>query len=271
MYEIISKQLNKFEVLSSDKHVLVYQMGKVGSAGISNTLDLLGIPNTHIHTFSDHEEFLIFNNHKDIKLFFNPVRRVTYKALLRMRLVALKRAESIRIITLVRDPIAVMVSRFFQDLHLFFPKAKRVNAIHRDNDVLYNFVENEFKKELNLKYFLNWFDEELKKNFGVDVYETEFNKEAGFKIIEEKGCKVLVVQMEKLDELNQVFEGYFNENDFKLVTTNHSSDKWYSSVYRKFLNDFDFSGYSWVYDTKFSRHFYSDSDLNKFKERWDMN
>ncbi|NMU53205.1 capsular biosynthesis protein, partial [Vibrio parahaemolyticus] len=106
-------------------------MGKVGSSSIEHTLGEKNIPSYHIHTFDDHEEFHMYHNKKDVSKFFDFRNRALYRLVLKQRKRILQKREQIKIVTLVRDPIATVFSRFFQDLHLQFIEGKKNDAIHR--------------------------------------------------------------------------------------------------------------------------------------------
>lgn len=108
----IARQFEKNRELRADNFILVYQMGKVGSSSIEHTLEARNIPSYHIHTFDDHEEFHMYHNKKDVSKFFDFKNRAMYRLVLNQRKRILQKREQIKIVTLIRDPIATVFSRF---------------------------------------------------------------------------------------------------------------------------------------------------------------
>ncbi len=193
-------------------------MGKVGSSSIEHTLGERKIPSYHIHTFDDHEEFHMYHNKKDVSKFFDFKNRTMYRLVLNKRKRILQKREHIKIVTLVRDPIATVFSRFFQDLHLQFIEGKKNDAIHRDMDVTYKHLEHCFDNYINLNYFANWFDNELKRNFGIDVLRQEVDNTQPFYTFNNEQASVILIKCEQLSSLDQEIGKFLQLDDFVLKT-----------------------------------------------------
>lgn len=264
----ISRQFEKNRELRADNFVLVYQMGKVGSSSIEHTLGERKIPSYHIHTFDDHEEFHMYHNKQDVKKFFDFKNRAIYRLVLNQRKRILQKREQIKIVTLVRDPIATVLSRFFQDLHFQFIEGKRNEAIHNDMDVTYQHLENCFDNYINLNYFANWFDNELKRNFKIDVMGQQIDNTQPFFTFSNSQAEVLLIKCEKLSSLDQEIGHFLNVDNFELKNSNEAKNKWYSNIYQYFKQKYDFSKLFYMYDLPLYQHVYSEQEREAFKAKW---
>nr|WP_319556697.1 putative capsular polysaccharide synthesis family protein [uncultured Vibrio sp.] len=264
----ISRQFEKNRELRADNFVLVYQMGKVGSSSIEHTLGERKIPSYHIHTFDDHEEFHMYHNKQDVKKFFDFKNRAIYRLVLSQRKRILQKREQLKIVTLVRDPIATVLSRFFQDLHLQFIEGKKNEAIHNDMDVTYQHLENCFDNYINLNYFADWFDNELKRNFKIDVMGQQIDSTQPFFTFDNNQAKVLLIKCEKLSSLEQEIGHFLDVDNFELKNSNEAKNKWYSNIYQYFKQKYDFSKLFYMYDLPLYQHVYSEQEREAFKTKW---
>lgn len=264
----ISRQFEKSQELRADDFVLVYQMGKVGSSSIEHTLGKRNIPSYHIHTFDDHEEFHMYHNKKDVSKFFDLKNRTIYRIILNHRKRILQKREQIKIITLVRDPIATVLSRFFQDLHLQFIEGKKNDAIHRDIATTFKHLEHCFDNNINLNYFADWFDNELKRNFHLDIMNQQVDNRQLFFSFSNKRAQVMLIKCEQLSALDKEIGEFLNLDDFVLKNSNEAKNKWYSNVHQYFKQHYDFSKLFYMYDLPLYRHVYSEQEREAFKAKW---
>ncbi|HBC3860871.1 putative capsular polysaccharide synthesis family protein [Vibrio parahaemolyticus] len=264
----IARQFEKNRELRADNFVLVYQMGKVGSSSIEHTLEARNIPSYHIHTFDDHEEFHMYHNKKDVSKFFDFKNRAMYRLVLNQRKRILQKREQIKIVTLIRDPIATVFSRFFQDLHLQFIEGKKNDAIHRDMEVTYKHLEHCFDNYINLNYFADWFDNELKRNFSIDVMRQEIDSTQPFFTFNNDKASVILIKCEQLSSLDKEIGDFLNVDNFVLKNSNEAKNKWYSNIHQYFKQHYDFSKLFYMYDLPLYRHIYSQPERETFKTKW---
>lgn len=266
----MARQYGRIVEILDEKHVLVFQMGKVGSSTICSALSRLNIPNTHLHTFRGHEEFLMYKNRSDIRKYFDPVDRHVYRMVLGARLKIFQKKKNLKIISLVRDPMAVFVSRFFQDLHLFMIEAKRKNVVHENRTNMVDFLMESFLDKIDYRYFLDWFENELESCFKLNVYKDNFDFEKKRQIVSDEDGDLLVLRMEDLSDKEQDLADFLGVPEFKMKSENKADEKWYAELYKAFLQEMDFSKFLWVYDTRLARHFYTEEDISGFKLKWGM-
>lgn len=252
--------------------VLLYQMGKVGSSSIKNGLRHINRNFFHVHSFSENVVEKQFKNYSCAKINSkrtgeNSRRKLKYFFL---RTSIKKSKTPVKIITLVREPISCSISRYFQDIHipLFdFPITNRgTGRLTGGVDALIH----DFKTRFSYDYVLNWYDEEFKRFLGIDVFEYDFDKEKGFCFINKDNYNIMVIQMEKMNSLEDEIREFLDSDDFKIINNNMGTKKWYSSVYKEFKDTFEISEneIDELYKSKYVTHFYSDKDINTFKKKY---
>ncbi|MDD1782177.1 putative capsular polysaccharide synthesis family protein [Enterovibrio sp. ZSDZ35] len=268
MIASLSRQKAFDQRLKDPRFVLVYQMGKVGSSSIEASLEQASIPSWHIHTFDDNEEFQMYRNTADVACFFDWHVRAGYKLALAHRRRILQKRPSLKIITLVRDPVATVVSRFFQDLHIQFVAGKKNEAIHGDMDKTLTHLVHAFEQHVRLDYFTNWFDRELKRHFGVDILQHVHDSTQAHWTIEEGGREILLMKCEAINDSAAALSAFLAAPDFVLTTSNDSANKWYSELYRQFKSTYRFEKLFHLYDAPLYQAVYSENERNAFKNKW---
>ncbi|MFD2656634.1 putative capsular polysaccharide synthesis family protein [Gracilibacillus thailandensis] len=232
--------------------VIIYQMGKVGSTSISFSL---GKKVPHIHSFGP-----------DITNYFfkRPVKKRNYINYLIKKVILFffKLKKEPKIITLVRDPLSRNVSAFFHYL-------EETNKHEYENLIIDEYMSL-FNKRMPHDTPLIWFQNELEKYFNIDVYGYEFDKEKGWNIIQKGKVKVLILQMEKLNENEDVIAEFLNKPDFKLVRANTASNKNYIETYNEFKSKFKPNKQliDILYNSKYMEHFYTNAERNIFVKKW---
>ncbi|MEF1341639.1 putative capsular polysaccharide synthesis family protein, partial [Vibrio rotiferianus] len=160
----------------------------------------------------------------------------------------LQKRDNLKIITLVRDPVATVLSRFFQDLHIQFIEGKKNESIHKDMNETYLHLEHCFDNHINKSYFSNWFDNELKRNFNIDIFTEETDcSQPSFRFTH-NNRDVLLVKCESLSNLNNELSDFLQIEDFELKNSNEAKNKWYSNIYAYFKKRYDFSKLFYMYD-----------------------
>lgn len=253
--------------------LLIYQMGKVGSTTLLDTLRPL-LPQTqiyHLHVLSDagirQEDQNYYGGQPSL---FSASRLPASKHLFESKFIRKQRArglEGIKIITLFRDPIGREVSAFFQGNLPETGFRQRLGDPARVPGVVEDFWKgNEFE------FALNWFDRELKAVFGFDVYGHAFPHEQGYGIYEQDGVGILVI---KLEALNVCFRPALREflgvEVPALKPANVTKAKGYQELQTAFLHALTFSPefLDEMYTSKYATHFYTEAERRAFRERWE--
>ena len=235
--------------------VLVYQMSKVGSSTVQETLHEAGIPSLHVH-FVDAEHWeeasnLYTENNEPLPHHFHTGRLV--------RLWLNQTNRQVRVVTLVRDPIARYVSGAFEVGNLKgvptggFEEALRV-------------LREQFAEEDVLRYAYQWFDWEIKPVFGVDVLEHPFDREKGVGRIRRDNVDILILTLEQLSDRVPTVLSDFVGAPLVLRKSRVRKEQTYSRVKRHLT--LPEQTVRRLYDTEWMRHFYSTHDIEQFVRRW---
>lgn len=223
--------------LYNDQIILVYQPGKVGSMSINKSIQNYGGYALHCHVLDDVGEL-----DDDLWKILN--------------------IKSGKIISLVRDPIARQIAAMWQNIH-------QMQWYNLEAD----FAEIEqywFSDQFEQKEF-QWFDSQMKRYFKIDVFEYPFDQEKGYSIIKEGNIELLLMKLEKLDELEDVIGSFLNIKQFRLCNDNIGIEKPYRFAYREFKENFVISKKRLedIYiRNDYMKHFYSEQECNELYSRW---
>lgn len=237
--------------------ILIYQPAKVGSTSIKVSLDKYNIENVHIHNIMKNKGHNVDFKPSIVEL-LNEQSKILRKSLL---------GKNLKIITLVREPVARSLSHFIQEFN--------ENYIVINVDEGLPLAANKFVLEqLKTNYEFEWFNNELKQFTGIDIYEFPFDKERGYLLIKKDNIEILVMKVEKLNDNLDVIGEFVGVQDFELINKNIGSEKYYRYVYQKLKRDFNISQeilYKHYENNKYFRHFYSDEEKAMFLKKWDVN
>jgi hypothetical protein len=227
--------------------VIVYQMGKVASMSIYNSLkeQYKGIT-LHRHILDDKEDwqaqFLIAH--------------------------AVEQHKPLRIISLMREPIGRNISDFFQNFERI-TGIKPENSKFSTDELITLFFSN---PKMYHDVPLNWFDNNIKKHFGINIYSEPFPKEEGWAIIKKDNIELLLMKSEISDEKKEALvKGFMKTDNFRLSTSNIGEDKGYAEMYKAFKQRFQppKEYLDMFYTSPKIRHFYTDAELANARKKWD--
>ena len=263
-----------YDILSKPSLVWLYQPGKIGSVTIHKS----NLSNDcHLHSLA-----YAFNDGGDVP--------ATCKDI-----IAKIRENPVKIITGVREPISRDISLFFQttdlgiwpvirwgssSLYLFGDYSrnsqldvqilkKRICVWEKSLNHTFEHISREIIE--NRADEFSWFDYEIKALLGVDIYEHPFDKEKGYTIIEQGNIKILLYKCEKLSQLESVIGCFIGKPGFLLNNANQGDEKVYSYVYRGFREKVKLQKEYFDYyygDNPRLKHFYTDIEIERFKDRW---
>jgi len=233
-------------------NILVYQPAKVGSTTIVESLNKLGINCAHLHFFNAWK-----NKASDY-----------YQNLY-------KNMESVKIITLVREPISRLLSLifyliiYFDDYFKYLPSGTKLLDL-----CIKNLRWQNFEAELYRYNQFDWFDNELKAVFDIDIYSYPFDKEKGFSIFKKNNIELLAIKLEKLNTLESVIGNFINVPHFKLENSNEGENKIYKYLYKNVKDSIKipkeiFSEY--YENNQKMNHFYSEEEKVNFLKKWEKN
>ena len=179
------------------------------------------------------------------------------------------RALRWKIITMVREPLANNVSSFFHNNH-WWPDEIR-HLVDKSPEIALEKLTQMFFERYPHDLPLQWFDLEVLPMYQLDVYSTEFPHGRGYQIFTTDKADILLLRLENLaQEASSAIHNFLGIENFELVNDNLAADKWYGDMYRRFMREIELpeSYLDRIYQSKMAQHFYSDSELERFRARW---
>jgi len=272
---LLLKNLGKREV----NPVIIYQMGKVGSTTIYESLQTLkGISVFHIHVLTPKSitgaEHVYQNSFSRTGKICQHLIESQY---LRRQLDRdAHESKNWKVISLVRDPVAKNISAFFQMLDSVISYDYKTQMQHQAIEVVLEDLKELFLEKFIGKYgaddnTLTWFDRELKAVFNLDVYSEEFCKVKGYKIYNSDRANLLILKLENLDHhVKPALEEFLGIRNLSIKKANISSEKHYQYLYKKFLDTIVLpeSYLQKMYSSKYVLHFYTPKEIKSFMNKW---
>jgi hypothetical protein len=249
--------------------VLIYQVGKVGSSTILNSLShyRLGRSVYHIHNLRQE----IAQKHlegtypvKEVK----PRGDFLWDSFYLSRKMALPALEKWPVITLVREPVGRNISAFFQGLDRSHPDLFQEGLTGKLDP---SRLQQHFLNEFNHDGLFPWFDHQLKAVLDIDVFAIPSPREKGYTIYENERARILLIRMEDLDSCApEAFKKFLGIDNFILRRKNISEKKLYKGIYRSFLNDLCLPDFylDRMYNNRYTSHFYSKAEITAFRNKW---
>ncbi|MEQ8466007.1 putative capsular polysaccharide synthesis family protein [Coleofasciculus sp. E1-EBD-02] len=268
------------EGLRSKDKIVIYQMSKVGSTTIWKSLESLNldIPIYHVHTLR-HEQ--ISRAIERDKANFPKLRfmypETIHSEYLRSQLDQKNIMHPWSVITLVRDPVAKILSSFFQNLEREFILGldyRKKIKVEGDTKVLQEVIERFYQEKVDnsrRKHPFEWFNFELKDNLDFDIFAAPSIAGSNYYIYNTKLARILLLKLESLnDSYQSAFQEFLGLQNANLVQANVGLQKRYKSLYKSFLRNVDLpvDYLDEIYQTELVRHFYSESEIEQFYQRW---
>jgi hypothetical protein len=171
-----------------------------------------------------------------------------------------------KVITLVRNPLELEISSFFQIVDLIVPDFPERC---RKQDISVEELTAAFTQQLKRKAALSdWFDREMEPAFGIDVYAHPFPARQGYQIYRAERADLLLMRLEDLERSAAcAFKEFLGIEEFSVIKRNTASGKYYAGVYEEFTRT---AGFPQAYidqicERKSARHFYTADELDQFK------
>lgn len=238
--------------------ILVYQMGKVGSTSVCRSLEAVGLHPLHLHFLTDENWEFVRAAYQEVGM--KPAHYYTERML---RPYLRWTRHRLKVISLVRDPIARYVSSLFQWPLLREDEANNADAMRAD-------IVDLLSHPNALDYEFTWFDKELKPTFDVDVMQMPFSRDEGYAIYHAPRADILVLKVERLSELLPTVVSDFVGTPLHTVRANVGREKSAGGLYSDIKRTLQLptSVCQAVYRHEWVRHFYSPSETRAFLRKW---
>jgi hypothetical protein len=263
--------------------LLVYQMGKVGSKTVVNSLGKAGIGRRiyHIHFLSP---ALVKVYEQKRRKYLGTSREgalqhIWQYSYLRKCIEKDISGKRWKVITLVRDPVARNLATFFENIEVVSVDFGKDWVLNSEEYGFQISVPNNDLNELINLFFekcrhntpLEYYDREFKAIFDIDVYATQFPTSKGYEIYTGKHADVLLIRLEDLNQcISSAIKEFLDINNLTLLDKNIGEQKDYADLYKNFKNHIRLpdSYLDKLYRSKFCTHFYEEEEISRFRSRW---
>lgn len=196
------------------------------------------------------------------------------------------KGKKIKMILGVREPFSQLLSMMFHmqsnfwDQTAYWENGGDVQKIFNDviaqeikENKIIPYYDREKNKAHQTRFVEKHFAEAVENIFHIDVYDHPFDCERGYSIIQHENVELFVYQLEKLSQLENVLGEFLNIDDFVLYTDNVGDLQWYKKYYREAKKNLkiDRKLFNEVYSDQYMKHFYSEKQINVFREKWEKN
>ncbi len=178
--------------------------------------------------------------------------------------------KKVKIISLVRDPIARALSDYFYGMEIYGYIRDYLPIRPDIYQAIIAFMEEEVKRG-DFGYVFDWFDLEIKDMFGIDIYQYDFDKEKGYQIICKDNIELLLIKMEKLDECYEAIGQFVEIDDFSLVRNNVGEEKLYKFAYNELKRKIEIPTHImdfYYHGNAAMDHFYTEREKRGFIKKW---
>lgn len=235
--EIMPLKYFAFLPLHQDEIILIYQIGKVASSTIYNSLLNYRRNVLHCH-------YLTGIGETEDSLY---------------ELLNLKGGK---IISLVRDPVARQISEMWESICLAHGYSAEVD---------FSEIEKAYFPDQFDGGEFDWYEDEMKRVFKIDVFEHPFDKEKGYSVIKQGNIELLLMKTEKVDELENVIGNFLNIEGFRLENNNVGEENAHRFAYREYRENFCLSEdiLENIYKKdEHMKHFYSEQERDILYRKW---
>lgn len=238
--------------------VVVHTMGRVGSFTIATSIAHLGLFETFHTHFLDSKS--VANLRKRMENRSRPWPE-SIEAAIAVSETVLPESQQIKMITLVRDPVARNISACFAG---FTEQSEAGDESPLDREKVKQIFDSFFHERP-----ARWFENEFHSALGIDLLAIPFPKEQGFGRYQFDKIDLLVMQNEipdnvKREQLADFLEiGEINlirKNDQMLSDPRYVDFKAQVPLTEEYLDR--------LYGLPFVSHFYNDQAIQGFRRRW---
>jgi hypothetical protein len=190
----------------------------------------------------------------------------------------------LKIFTFVKDPLAVALSNYFMQLFEFMPKEVKSKSLESVEKLSSYFIEV-LQASLGetavdpVTHYLGklcafpsiWFEQELKAVTGVDVLDSPFSIETGYGIYHGYDSDIILVRTDMLSKIGlKVISELTGSNPPALKEQNIRNNTPQGQLYRAFVDSIrlPLPLVLKFYRTFWLEHFYSQSEIDDFVDRW---
>lgn len=183
-----------------------------------------------------------------------------------------------KVVTMVREPLARYLSACFQNLSQRFRPQSGIEGDYPEDEVLLHIQQDMARNScVSGDAFTSylWLISNIVNVLPLHFFRYEFNREAGYQIYSSPDVDLLVMKVERLDDIHgQAFYEFLGLRDFHLRHHNIGSTREGSgALYEKMKREVSFpeEAVNFLADSFFMRYFYLEDEIARFKDKWTRN
>lgn len=251
-----------------DGPVLVFQMGRVGSRTIVESLARHDKAPETIHHLHHLQGLEAIQETLGPPTATNQPQRTYLSRAIAIRDRLLDDDRRWGVITMVRDPVARNLSMFFYRMRDDRPDThRRLTAGELGvEELTHEFLENFPHAEPQ-----RWVEEQLLGFFGIDILDHEFPRADGSLILGHDRIELLVLRCEDLPTTaGRALGSFLGTHEVAVTSMNTGAGQPYGAAYRDFLARLllPVAYVDDLYRTRLASHFYDRRELDAFRRRW---
>ncbi len=269
---------------SSLPTIIIYNMGKVGSTSLFESLQILPQYNVyHVHHLnpdylSNREEVLRKKYNKDYSS-----KNIFTTLLWKPQWIKEKLMDSdkeIVFINSIRESLSRNVSNFFQWMTMT-EIGDQIRYSSRSERFPYDIILDKgetkslvtlFSEKFPHDIHENWIQQELNPTLGIDFMNEAFDAERGVQEWSQDNFTLLTFTLEKLaDNWPKISQKYLKK-PVKLLKANQMSEKRFSAMYEAFKNELSAQNEfcTTMLNSDFMQHFYTPEMIEGFHQKWKL-
>lgn len=260
----------KQHIRNDDDLILVHQMGRAASMTVTNTIRSMNLEKPVFHTHwlnadSVRERVNRVNSWKNAGM--GPLN-VRVAELLSPEIENRLEARQWQLVSIIREPVARNVSAFFLDIDRFF---NDFQIRYQRGEISIAQMHEVFLEEFPHDMPLDWFEVEVQDPFGIDIFAVPYRDSDGYAIARHDNVSLLVMKLDRLNDcFKPAFREFFGKAPGRLVNTHVTEKSQLASAYKEFISQAQFprAYLDRMYDCKYVRHFYTDTEIESFRTKW---
>lgn len=171
--------------------------------------------------------------------------------------------KQVKIITVVREPMARNISEFFQNFRAY-NKGKTIQESTVD-EAIKHFIDD-FRHDMPVY----WIQNELMIQLNLDLDELSIDQEKKSSLIKKENFELLLLRTDLDDLKKEVLVNEFVNTNIKIKRKNTHQEKYYKEFYQQFLDHIIIPSelIEKVYQAEYLTCFYTPSEIQGFKNHW---
>jgi hypothetical protein len=229
--------------------VIVYAPGRVGSMGLIKNLRDADVFSFKVESFIDEKRGATQFCKKHV----------------------VDAKKSAKIITLVRDPVAIMSSYYFsKGTKGWLPEAK--TALESgDVPALQKIFVSEVLRTKRLDSHLYWYENDFNPSLGFNIFDYTFDTQNQHTVIDHPQFPTLVVRTELSDlKKEATLNNFLGTTNIKITRENVRTEKVGTEIYKKFKESLSLPSdiLEKIYTAPYAAHFFSNEEREQLRKKW---